>query len=99
MIIYKQVLDFRSENMQTIELPPVSEIISCDFQGENLCLWYSFSPVEGEIMEKRNILMLRTGESFTSHEGYIKFIGTAHDRGQLPFVIHLYEFFYYNGKP
>lgn len=92
MIIHKQSINYRDGNKHVIALPVYSEILSCDFQGEDLVFWYIFPDVYLNDLHERKLYTLRTGEPSAKFPHAPKFIGTAYDRNeQQPFVIHLFE--------
>lgn len=91
MIIHNQTINYRNRKIIKVELPAYSKILSCDFKGEELVFWYLFPDTHVNDLQTRELLVLRTGESFRSQNEPV-FIGTAYDRNiDSPFVLHLFE--------
>ena len=93
-VIHKQEINYRDASQQTLSLPIHSKVISCDFQGESLVIWYMFDPLYEHTMSGRSFWIVRTGETTGEFidSGKARFIGTANDRDKKqPFVIHLFE--------
>lgn len=93
-VIHKQFLDVRGDNQQTMAVPVGSRILSCDFMGNSLAVWYIFAVAEEENKTSRDFYLVRTGEVVPDFvdSSKVTFIQTAYDRADHhPFVIHLFE--------
>lgn len=81
--IHKQILEIT--DIQTLELPLKTELLSVGVQGDNLCLWYRCNPLTAN-KYKQAIAIVGTGHNCKYSKD--KFIGTAQVG---PFVWHVYD--------
>jgi len=84
MIIYKQVLELTQ--LQEFELPEYTEILTVQFQGNQLCMWYKFNDTVIQRKVLYEIQIVGTGQSFEQNE--FNYITTVQ---QGPFVWHIFE--------
>lgn len=93
-VIHKLQINIRTGNEIKLLLPIHSTIMSVDFQGEKLVVWYMFDPINEYTLSSRDLYILRTGEAAPNiiDSDKSRFIGTAYDRDEVnPFVIHVFE--------
>jgi len=83
MIIYKQVLQLTE--LQEIELPEYSEILTVQFQKDDLCMWYKFNEATEKTV-KYELKIVGTGHTFTQNE--FNYISTVQ---QGSYVWHIFE--------
>lgn len=92
-VVYKFILNAYITR-EEVFLPIGSKIISCDFQGKDLVMWYICDPTK-PLSDEKKLLIIRTGQEFPEDTNpcRLRFIGTAYDRElDMPFVIHLFEY-------
>lgn len=80
--IYKQQIEIIDR--QEIEMPQQSEILSVQFQGKNLCVWYGCDPSLPK--QKKVILIYGTGHPINNFA--IRYIFTVQNDG---LVWHIFE--------
>lgn len=88
-IIYKQQLNFVVGQHIKIVFPYESEILSCQFQDYELCIWYKFRKEEICII-RREFIIYGTGWEIDIDEDYYKLnhISTLQIDG---YVWHIFE--------
>jgi len=84
VIIYKQVLELTQ--LQEFELPEYTEILSVQFQGTQLVMWYKFNEAVIQRKVLYEIQIVGTGQSFEQNE--FNYICSVQ---QGPFVWHIFE--------
>ena len=84
MKIFKYLLAVT--DVQCIEMPMGSEILTVQMQGDVACLWALVNPENP--MHKKTILICGTGHQLDAHPGY--YIGTFQVHGG-SLVFHVFE--------
>ena len=74
------------EDQQDVRMPSGAEILSVQFQRDQLCLWALADPIE--MLHLRRIYIYGTGRPVP--RGDIRFIGTAQQMGGA-LVWHIFE--------
>ena len=87
-VIYKYQLAV--QEVQELELPANSKILSVQFQGEQLYLWAMVNKESGAVIHKHTIEIYGTGQDITYDLGVRRnHIATVQSQG---FVWHIFEY-------
>lgn len=82
-LIHKQVIH---PWISSYEIPRGADIIKVDWQGDDICIWYSFNIRDRDSLQTRNFQAVPTG---TQYDEKMTYVGTAVSKS---LVFHLFEF-------
>lgn len=90
-VIHKQKLEYLNGNKITLTVPSWCEVLSVDFQGADLVLWY-ITDDPFDLTKAKTFYVFRTGERLNFGGDAVEFVGTAYDRSvMMPFVLHVFK--------
>lgn len=83
-VIWKYRLD---NKVSRIEVPKNAQVLSCQMQGFDVCIWFLVDLKERDNYEWRTFLVVETGEPFSDLSS-LTYISTVQDK---EFARHIFE--------